>query len=113
LYDYGLAFAFAALRQPCGETFSKPFRSKAKTGFDLAIGDGKSIVKVGGVGEIAHAKLVEPIERADASCAAYHNVDMEFLCVHEAQEAGLKIRLNSLRKIGTGDAQPVRKRGGA
>jgi len=79
---HGLAFALAALREPGGEAFREPFWTKAETGFDSAIAKGKGVVKVGGVGEIAHAELIEPVERASPSFAANHHVDIEFLGVH-------------------------------
>src|SRR5712692_7018684 len=64
LHDYGPAFAFAALREPRGQAFGKALGRKSKTRFDLAFADRKRVVKVRGVGEIAHAELIEPIERA-------------------------------------------------
>ena len=70
----GLAFAFATLGEPRAEAFSKAFRSEAETGFDLAVSNGKSIVKVGGVGEVAHAELIEPIERAGAALPANNDI---------------------------------------
>jgi hypothetical protein len=82
LYRHKLAFAFAALSEPGTQTFRKAFRSQAEAGFDLSISDGKGVVKVGGVGEVAHAELVEPIERARTGFASNYHVDREFLCVH-------------------------------
>jgi len=79
VYRYGLAFALATLRQPGGKAFGEPFGSQAETGFDAAIGDGKRVVKVGGVGEIAHAELIEPIQRAGARFSANDYIDVEFL----------------------------------
>jgi hypothetical protein len=78
----GLAFAFAALGKPGGEAFGEAFRSEAVTGFDAAIGDGESVVEFSGVCEIAHAELVEPIERAGLSFAANEEFDRELLRVH-------------------------------
>jgi len=86
VYRHGLAFAFASLREPGGQTFREAFRSQAEAGFDFAISDGKRIVKVGGVGKVAHAELIEPIKRTSASFAANDNVHIEFLCVHEAKK---------------------------
>ena len=81
----GLAFAFAALREPGGEAFGETFGSEAEAGFDFSVGDGERVVEVGGVGEIAHTKLVEPIERAGAGSAADNYIYVEFLCVHGAR----------------------------
>jgi hypothetical protein len=78
----GLAFAFAALGEPGGEAFGEAFGCEAEAGFDAAIGDGERVVEVGGVGEIAHAELVEPIKRAGLFFAVDKNVDGELLSVH-------------------------------
>ena len=80
--EEGLAFAFATLGEPGGETFGEAFGREAVAGFDAAVGDGKSVVKIGGVGEIAHAELVEPIERAGLFVAENDDVDGELLRVH-------------------------------
>ena len=77
-----MAFAFAALREPRPQDFGKAFWSEAVAGFDFAGGDRERVIKVGGVGEIAHAELIEPFERAGARFAADDHVDIEFLRVH-------------------------------
>jgi len=79
----GLAFAFAALGEPGGEAFGKTLGSETETGFEAAIGDGEGVVKVGGVGEIAHCELIEPFERARLPLAANHHVYLKFLRIHE------------------------------
>jgi len=81
-YDYRLTFAFATLREPCAQAFRKPFRSQTKASFNLAIGNGQSVIEFGGIGEIAHAELVEPLERARLGLTANHNIHVKFLCVH-------------------------------
>lgn len=78
----GLTFAFAALGEPSGEPFREAFRSKPKTDFDGAIADGQSVVKLRGIGEIAHTELVEPFLRARPALAANQHIDFEFLRVH-------------------------------
>ena len=78
----GLAFAFTALREPRTQAFREAFRGEAVAGFDFAGSDGERVIKVGRVGEIAHAKLIEPFERASAGFAADDHVDVEFLHVH-------------------------------
>jgi hypothetical protein len=78
-----LPFSFAALREPCGKAFGKTFGSEAEAGFDFAFCDRKGVVKIGGVGEITHAELIEPIKRAGPGFAANDDVDIEFLRVHE------------------------------
>src|ERR1700674_4693063 len=64
LHDHRLAFAFATLREPRAQAFTKTFRSKTEAGVTRAIGNGQSVVEFGGIGEIAHAELIEPFERA-------------------------------------------------
>jgi hypothetical protein len=83
LNDDRIALAFAALHEPCGEAFGETFWREAKAGFDFAVGNGESVIKFGGVGKVAHAELIEPIERAGAGFAADDYVDVEFLGVHE------------------------------
>jgi len=82
MYDDRLAFAFATLREPRAQSFRKPLRSKTKAGFNLAIGERQSVVEFGGVGEITHAKLIEPFERARLGLTADHDIHVKFLCVH-------------------------------
>ena len=82
MHEDRLAFAFAALREPRPQAFGEALRSEAVAGFDFAGSDGERVVKVGGVGEIAHAELIEPFERAGAGFAADDHVDVEFLRVH-------------------------------
>ena len=84
----GLAFAFAALREPGAKAFGEAFGSEAEAGFDFSVSDRKGVVKVGGVGEVAHAELIEPIERACAGFAADDDVHIKFLCVHGAKKPG-------------------------
>ena len=84
----GLAFAFAALGQPGGESFGEAFGREAVASFDAAVGDGESVVEIGGVGEIAHAELVEPVEGARPSFAANQDIDGELLRVHASILAG-------------------------
>src|SRR5438552_13498904 len=68
VHGYRLAFPFATLCQPRGEACGKTFRSEAETGFDLTIRDRKGVVKVGGVGKIAHAELRSEERRVGKEC---------------------------------------------
>lgn len=88
----GVAVAFAALGEPGGKAFGEALGSEAKTCFEAAIGDGESVVKVGGVGEVAHGELVQPLYRAGATLAVDDDVDLEFLGVHEAMIAVARYR---------------------
>ena len=80
----GLAFTFAALGEPGGEAFGEAFGSEAEAGFQAAIGNRESVVELGGVGEVAHAELVEPVHRAGFTFTADEDIDLEFLGVHKA-----------------------------
>jgi len=82
LHHHRLAFTFATLREPCGQAFCEELRRQTKTGFDFAVGDGQRIVKLRSVGEVAHAELVQPFERAGAPLAANHYLHRKFLRVH-------------------------------
>jgi hypothetical protein len=79
----GLAFAFATLGEPGGEALSETFGSEAETGFEAPVCDREGVVKIGGVGEIAHAKLVEPLEGTGLALAADENIDVKLLGVHK------------------------------
>lgn len=78
----GLAFAFATLSEPSGQAFGEAFWGETITGFDAAVRDGKRVVEVGGVGEISHAELVEPVEGAGFFLAKDEDIDRELLGVH-------------------------------
>ena len=84
----GLAFALAALGEPGGEAFGETFGGEAVAGLDPAVSDGESVVEIGEVSEIAHAELVEPIERAGLFLAEDDDVDGELLGVHASILAG-------------------------
>ena len=78
----GLALAFAALSEPGGQAFGEAFWGEAIAGFNAAVRDGERVVKVGGVGEISHAELVEPVEGAGFFLAEDEDVDGELLGIH-------------------------------
>jgi len=78
----GLAFAFPTLGEPGGQAFGKTLGGEAKAGFEASISDGQGVVKVGGVGEIAHGELIQPLERARPALAADQHIHLKFLRVH-------------------------------
>ena len=77
-----LPFAFAALRQPRRQAIGKTLWAQAKTRFNLPIGNGQSVVKFNRIGEVTHAELVQPLQRAGAALATNHNIDQKPLRVH-------------------------------
>jgi len=70
------------LRQPCCQPIGKALRRESKARFHFAIGHWQRIVKLRGVGEIAHAKLVQPLQRADPAFSANHHLHQKLLRVH-------------------------------
>ncbi len=58
----GAEIAFAA--EPVGEAVAEQIEGHARADFEEAVGDGKSVVKDGIVGEVAHGEVVEPVEGA-------------------------------------------------
>jgi hypothetical protein len=69
---HGLAFAFSALRQPSAETLCKALRSDAKAGFYLTFGKWQGVIKFRGIGEIPHAELIQPLQRANSPLSTNH-----------------------------------------
>jgi len=78
----GLAFAFAALGQPGRKAFGEALRGQAEAGFKAAVGEGQGVVEVGGIGEIPHGELIQPLKEARATLSADEDIDLEFLSVH-------------------------------
>ena len=106
--QHRLAFAFAALREQCRKTFGETLRCQAVARFDLSVGDRQSVVKVCRVGEIAHAELVQPLERAGAPLAADHHINAKLLRVHCVS---LTLCGRSARKQGSASAFPTAQPG--
>src|SRR5579883_1309091 len=79
---HGSALALAALGKPGAKAFGEALRAKPETGLDFAVAEGQGIVKIGGIGEVAHAELIQPFEGAEAFLAANQRLDVEFLGVH-------------------------------
>ena len=77
-----LAFPFATLRQPGGESFRETFGSEPETCFEAAIGKGQGVVEISGIREVAHAELVQPVERTGFLLTANDDIHLKFLRVH-------------------------------
>ena len=84
LHDYRFTLSFTALSEPCAQTLRKSLWRQAEAGLDPPVSHGQRVVEVRGICEIAHAELIEPIERAGAALAANHDIHFEFLRVHAA-----------------------------
>jgi hypothetical protein len=74
LHNDWFALTFAPLREPRCQPFGKALRSQAKAGFDSAVCHRQGIVEIGGIREIAHAELIEPIEWAGAAFTANNDI---------------------------------------
>jgi len=105
----GLAVAFAALREPGAQGFGEAIGFYAEACFHFAIRYWKSVVKFRGVGEIAHAEGVEPIERAGFAFTGDDDFDAKFLRVHSlsiqgwnrSREKGFFLSIKRMRQSGS------------
>jgi hypothetical protein len=92
VHDDRLTVAFASLSEPCSQALGKALRRQAEAGFDLAVGQWKRVVEIRGIRKIAHAKLIEPIQRAGAALAANDDIYFEFLRVHSVIITSSQVR---------------------
>ncbi len=83
------AFSLATLREPRREPIRKAPGGEAEAGLNAAVGGGESIVKFSGIGEIAHAELIEPLEGTGLALTANEDIDVKFLRVHGLRIASL------------------------
>jgi len=81
----GLSLALSPLREPSRESFGETFWREAEARLDEARGNGEGIVEFGGVGEVAHAELVQPLQGAKIALTANEDLHFEFLGVHANQ----------------------------
>lgn len=93
-----MTIAFSALIKPCGERGGELIGLHAEAGFKAAFASGKSVVKIGGICEIAHAETVQPFEGTRLAFISDDEIDGEFLRVHE-KEYNLPARQNGGREI--------------
>ena len=77
-----MALAFAAPREPIAHGLSQTLRIDAETGFQQAFANGECVVKLGLSGEVAHTKIVQPIDGAGTPLRAQNNFHTEFSGVH-------------------------------
>ena len=82
MHNYWLACTFSTLREPCAETFSKALGREAEACFQEAVGHRQRVVKIRRIGEIAHAELIKPFQRAGLALSANHQKHLKFLDVH-------------------------------
>ena len=79
----GLDMALAALREPGREGRGKALRCSAEADFHATLGGGEGVIELGGIGEVAHAELIQPLERAGSPLPCNDDVHGQFLRVHE------------------------------
>lgn len=75
--------AFPSLRQPGRQSFREAFRRETKACLDPSISHRQRVVEIRGIREVAHAKLIQPFERAGLGFALNDDVDLESLRVHK------------------------------
>jgi len=78
-----LPLPLAALGQPSPQAFRKSLGCHAKTSFHSTLRHRQGVIEFRGIGEVAHAELVQPFQRTSLACAADHQLYFEFLRVHE------------------------------
>jgi phosphoenolpyruvate carboxykinase (GTP) len=71
----------ASTREPFPHGFGQPLGRDAKSRLERPLAGGQGVVELGLSGKIAHAKAVEPIERAGPPSVVDHNFDEKFLRV--------------------------------
>src|SRR5579859_2583204 len=81
-YLHGLPFSLATLREPGSQALGKTLRRHAKTRLHEAVADRQSVVKLHGIGEVAHAELIQPFQRTSLPCTADYQIYLELLRVH-------------------------------
>ena len=79
--------ALATLGEPITHGFRQAPGLDAVTRFDEAFGKRKRVVKLGLAREVAHTKIVEPIERTWPALGAYQDVDAQLPGEHGASIA--------------------------
>ena len=77
-----MALAFAASREPIAHGLRQALGIDAETGFEQAFANGERVVKLGLTGEVAHTKIVEPIDGTRTALRAEDNFHAEFSGVH-------------------------------
>jgi hypothetical protein len=81
LHPDRLPLTFASPRKPIAHRFGQPRRRYAQPGFDLTVAGGQGVIEFGLTREIAHAKAIQPIQRAGAPLGADKDFDEKFLGV--------------------------------
>lgn len=79
--------ALASLGEPGAHGFRQAFGLDAVTRFDETFGNGECVVKLGLAGEVAHTKIVQPIERTGMALGAQDDVNAQLPSEHEASIA--------------------------
>ncbi len=77
----------AALGEPNAHCFRQAFWMDAKTRFENTFGDRKCVIELGLAGEVAHTKIVEPIEGTGTAVSADNDVDAQPLSEHKVSIA--------------------------
>src|ERR1700688_2684285 len=73
----------------------------------LALADRQGVIKFGGVGEVAHAELIQPFQRTSLPCAADDQIYLELLRVHASILTSSPRRHRLLRRLAAGPITPA------
>jgi hypothetical protein len=76
--------ALATLGEPGAHGFCQALGLDAETRFEEAFGNRECVIKLGLAGEVAHAKIVKPIERTGTALGPYNDFHAQLLSVHKA-----------------------------
>ena len=83
LETHRLAQSLATLGEPGAHGFRQALGLDAKTGFQEAFGKRQCVIKLGFSGEVAHTKIVKPLEGTGTALGAYNDFDAQLLSVHD------------------------------
>jgi hypothetical protein len=82
-----LALALSPSCEPGAHRFRQAIRLNAETRFDKAFGKWERVIKLSLAREVAHAKVVQPIEGARTAFGTYNDFDLQLPSKHEASIA--------------------------
>lgn len=84
LHANRLSLAFATPGEPGAHRFRQAFCLHVGANFEKTIGKRKCVIKFGLAREIAHAKIIQPIEGAGAAFGADKDFDAHLVSEHQA-----------------------------
>lgn len=79
-----LPLALAPLGKPGAHGFRQTLGLNAEPCLEQAFGDRDCVIKFGPASEVAHTKIVQPVERTRTAFGAYQDFDAQLPSVHES-----------------------------